>query len=424
MERLLKLFLASILFVVWGPYAFAQYPGGYGPQPIGQCVDQMRGQAFAILPNLYAYQVGNPGNQGQAWRDPSGMYFLRMPAANPFVQAFFVTWDMRIVELNMYAPAPMVIGTCQFAQALPAPPPTPNFNFAHSSTQGVIQPGGGIIPVPRTVARQAAGVAPPRIATESEAQNCYDRAGGNKDSFANCMMPKMLSPQQMRAYECARSKNGDQAEMGACLAKQMVGSNEAKAIDQTMQCYKKHGKEYDKYPLCMAGQQFDEKTAATVNCISDQASSGEVTGWTLAGCAAGNQLGMNAEMAIAVQCAMSTGGQPYAFAGCTAGQLTQRELTKCFTKGVGGDGCFGPNNDIVKGLKAFGVDLGNLTNPNGEGVKAWNTAVNDLQNGPGKNNDIIKAADTVNREIQNAGNSVKKEANNLLERAGIPGIRF
>ncbi len=131
---------------------------------------------------------------------------------------------------------------------------------------------------------------------------------------------------------------------------------------------------------------------------------------------------MNPEMAIAVQCAMTTGGQPYAFAGCTAGQLTQRELTKCFTKGVGGEGCFGPNNDIIKGLKALGYDLNNLTNSNGEVIKAWNTAVNDLQNGPGENNDIVKAFNGVNNVIQNAGDTVQEGVKGIAKNLGLGGL--
>ena len=34
---------------------------------------------------------------------------------------------------------------------------------------------------------------------------------------------------------------------------------------------------------------------------------------------------------VFVSCAVSTGGQPYAFAGCVGTQLTLNELDKCIT---------------------------------------------------------------------------------------------
>src|SRR4029077_1054844 len=63
-------------------------------------------------------------------------------------------------------------------------------------------------------------------------------------------------------------------------------------------------------------------------------------------CAAGNNL--TAEQQVFVSCALTTGGQPYAFAGCVGTQLTLNEIDKCFSRGIGGDGCFGTNNTAVK----------------------------------------------------------------------------
>jgi hypothetical protein len=53
---------------------------------------------------------------------------------------------------------------------------------------------------------------------------------------------------------------------------------------------------------------------------------------------------MNEEWRITAECAVETGGEPFSFAGCTAGRLTLKELTQCFS----GGSCFGPNNTIVK----------------------------------------------------------------------------
>jgi hypothetical protein len=40
------------------------------------------------------------------------------------------------------------------------------------------------------------------------------------------------------------------------------------------------------------------------------------------------------EQQIAISCAMSTGGQPYAFAACVGGQLFASEVSKCWEDGV------------------------------------------------------------------------------------------
>lgn len=58
-------------------------------------------------------------------------------------------------------------------------------------------------------------------------------------------------------------------------------------------------------------------------------------------------MNLNPEQQITVQCVVSTGGQPYAAAGCIATRLIALELVKCATEGFGGDGCFGDSNDLV-----------------------------------------------------------------------------
>ena len=64
-------------------------------------------------------------------------------------------------------------------------------------------------------------------------------------------------------------------------------------------------------------------------------------------------LRMNNEVATLVRCAGESGGEPHVAAVCTVGLWTMNELEKC-QKSIGGaDGCFGPNNTIVKYL----VDL-------------------------------------------------------------------
>ncbi|UYO50263.1 hypothetical protein KQX64_06725 [Rhodopseudomonas palustris] len=97
---------------------------------------------------------------------------------------------------------------------------------------------------------------------------------------------------------------------------------------------------------------------------------------------------MNEEWRIAAECAVQTGGNPVAFAGCTATQLTIRELTKCFS----GGSCFGKNNTVVVTLR---------------------NSFHDLTEGPGRNNEIVKVIGMVS-EVTGGDNSVVNNPRQLL----------
>jgi hypothetical protein len=99
---------------------------------------------------------------------------------------------------------------------------------------------------------------------------------------------------------------------------------------------------------------------------------------------------MNEEWRIAAECAVQSGGQPYATAGCAATRLTVRELTKCFTGKIGQD-CFGPNNTIVEGVRnVFKIVL----------------------EGPDKNNEVVMAVADINEAVQRFG----EEADKFIEK--------
>jgi hypothetical protein len=58
-------------------------------------------------------------------------------------------------------------------------------------------------------------------------------------------------------------------------------------------------------------------------------------------------LGFNHETQVSAACAEEF-GVSYAAAGCIVSELTAEELSKCFEDGVGGEGCFGDNNTLVR----------------------------------------------------------------------------
>ena len=151
--------------------------------------------------------------------------------------------------------------------------------------------------------------------------------------------------------------------------------------------------------------------------MKSQAESADPSAIGIATCLAAGQLRLNPELTIAVECAATSGGEPLVFAGCAGGRLTARELEKCLSNGIGEGGCFGPNNEIVKGLRQLGVDMEQVLNPNGFAIQAFNTAVNDINNGPGPNNDVVRAIETINNDIVNGpgeNNDVRRVVEDVL----------
>lgn len=388
--------------------------------PLARCFDMARSLQFIILENGYMFQENYPANSGTAMRDPSGQTFLRLASRSPMTESFFITWQGQLVELNVYRPGPTVIGNCQLLRPLPPPPPRQVIpSYAWTDGRGVIS-NGHILPVPQQFYQRSIGISPPPNARLTDANFCMRQSGGDTTAFMDCLVPKMMTNEQVVAYQCMRQSN-DETAMATCLAGQMMGHNERRALQQAEVCYREYGNNWSSYPLCMAGQNFDPKMVVAVNCIRAQAESANTSVWGVAGCIAGNSLNLNPELTVAVECAMSSGGEPITFAGCTGGRLTAMELNKCFTHGVGGSGCFGDNNEIVKGLRTIGVDLHQIMGPNGFAVRNWNNAVNDFQRGPGPNNEINRAIQTINNDLQ-YGMGKNNDIRRALEDVGLGGL--
>jgi hypothetical protein len=137
------------------------------------------------------------------------------------------------------------------------------------------------------------------------------------------------------------------------------------------------------------------------------------------------------EQQIGISCALTTGAHPYAYAACTGGRLAARELAKCWQGGIGTDnGCFGPNNELIKGgtflndaaRNAFGQNsvvyqvvntyTNSPLNPLSQGnLNNLNNVWNDFQNGPGPNNDAVKFVNQAGDFFNSVGSSVNHFAN-------------
>lgn len=392
-------------------------------QQVGRCVAPNFGASYAVMGSGLIVQEQNPTNQGMSVRDPSGQTFLRLPSLTPQQTAYFVAWNGALVEVH-YQNGMQQIGYCQFSDpvflqqnpyvTLWQPPQMAN-GFGIETPQGTI-------PVPQQLADPNNVFAVPRLVNQNQASTCYQQAnvagGVDRSRFGACLIQYMATPGERALLDCSRSS--DRAAVAFCMVGQLGGQNEQRAAAALQNCYQQYGSDYSRYPLCMASGNVPLAAGRLLACVEQQSRSGGVTMMGTAVCYGANSLNMNPETQIIVGCAMATGGEPYAFAGCAGGQLTTRELNKCLTNGVGGsNGCFGPNNDIIKALGGTGQWLAGQFGPNNTLVNTWNNTVNDLRNGPGPNHEAVRA-------IRNVGNALSRGESNVRREVGkvLKGIRL
>jgi WD40 repeat protein len=170
------------------------------------------------------------------------------------------------------------------------------------------------------------------------AVRCITSGNDASDLIVSCTEGLVKDPKSRQALACAARSNGDIASLAGCAAAPLLGGDGSRLLTCATQ-----SQSYTAFALCAAGPK------------------------------------MNPEWTIAAQCAASSGGVPVTTAACTAGWLTLREFGKCFEKGFGGDGCFGPDNSIVK---------------------AVSNAIHDITKGPGPNNDIVKAIRAIGEKTE------------------------
>lgn len=225
--------------------------------------------------------------------------------------------------------------------------------------------------------------------------SCIDKAGSAEVALRSCASAA-LPGDPAKVAACLAASRRHAAELALCL----TGNEDVKKAVEAARCLRAANDTFAR-ASCL-GLNVDPQTSETLNCVAASGGDrGRLAACALpsivppeyrefASCAIHSQSGagvilcaaapqMNEESRIATECAMTTGGVPIAFAACTAGRLTVRELEKCLT-GTFGKDCFGPNNTIVV---------------------AFRTIANDLQHGLGGNNDLVRLARDVGREIEN-----------------------
>jgi hypothetical protein len=215
---------------------------------------------------------------------------------------------------------------------------------------------------------------------------CVSR-GGDEAAVAACMLEgnkEMQAAQQI--YACATGGTSAAELVANCNGGLLTGDAQEVAA-----CVAEQGASKEQVAACAATALLPEEWAPVAACAMKSQN-----GVGVALCVAAP--GMNQEWRIAAECAASTGGEPFSFAGCTAGRLTLKELTQCLSGEIGKD-CFGEGNTIVQAFKTVGNDLTNC-----------------VSGGPclGKNNDIVQAAKGLEKAVSDVGKGIEKIGQDLI----------
>ena len=190
----------------------------------------------------------------------------------------------------------------------------------------------------------------------------------DRETATACLLPNKPEVRAAeQVYRCASEGRSTAALIENCT--QGLGLDPK--AQQALACTARAGDDASALLGCAAQTALPPEAARLVGCAG---TSQGPTDFAL--CASGPL--MNEEWRIAAECAVESGGQPYATAGCAATRLTVREITKCFKGQIGKD-CFGPNNTIVKALIS---------------------QFDDVVHGPGKNNEVVKALAALNEGVE------------------------
>ncbi|MBY5635922.1 hypothetical protein HFO39_14205 [Rhizobium leguminosarum] len=260
-------------------------------------------------------------------------------------------------------------------------------------------------------------VTPPVLDT-NQVKTCLLQSGADKDEFLGCVVDRALPQEYRMTTECLSNNAGDAARALLCSTGRDDVIAEYDKFNGVSQCVEGSPDNWTA-SKCVTDVYLEGDARYYADCITQN--QGNVTGTIV--CGIGKSL--TPEQQIAVNCAVASGGEPSTFAACTGGDLTLRELNKCWEHGIGtSQGCLGPNNEYVKFwrdmddtvkhafgensevYRAFSLVRNNVLSPgpNHEGIKAINNALNDIKNGPSENNEAVKAIRGLQDGLQSIGN--------------------
>jgi hypothetical protein len=213
--------------------------------------------------------------------------------------------------------------------------------YALPSTEGTDVPIADIEAQPPSNLPDSPGDDPLQAALDC--QSAGYTGDQNVERFAGCWVMQMATPSQKFVADCV-IRSGDWQSTTFCLANHQLSPEGQNIVSCAQAASSGQGAPLEFCASALGGATAE--TTRLVGCVASN--SGNYYGMAL--CAGGNKL--TPEQQVFAECAYQTGLDPLAFTGCAGGTLTANELQKCLTTGIGGEGCFGDNNTLVKLIRS------------------------------------------------------------------------
>jgi hypothetical protein len=262
--------------------------------------------------------------------------------------------------------------------------------------------------------------AAPAIPDEHALQSCFDTSSSESEFFS-CMTHTALPDDYRQVQHCLEEHLSDAGEAAFCSIGNADAQEAYRRFSEVSRCIDEQGQDEFGVAGCLGDQALSGDERYYFRCVTDNDGDLDVA----AVCALARDL--NPEQQIALACAVQTGGEPRAFAICTAGRLTARELKKCWSGGIGTPkGCFGPNNELRRAANVMRDSICDVTGtnseicntygwwqdnvtmpgPNHEVVRHLNNAIGDLRDGPGEGNEAVKVVNQAEEVFQTIGSAL------------------
>jgi hypothetical protein len=182
-----------------------------------------------------------------------------------------------------------------------------------------------------------AAAAPDPLAAANACSNLLEL--DNDAQFQRCWARQMMTPAQAHIIECYHEFGRERLGAVSLCASGIRLTEDQRRIANCMRGARGN---FQEFALCTGGAMLSPEQQRIAGCAA--------TNWSSVGslalCLGGSRL--TPEQQVVASCAAEVGLHPYAFIVCVGTEDTINELDKCFSLGVGGRGCFGPNNTLVR----------------------------------------------------------------------------
>lgn len=171
------------------------------------------------------------------------------------------------------------------------------------------------------------------------------------DSLQNCALNALGGDAQKVAemLACASNHHGDDLQAALCMA----GPNIPKELRGAAECAQSSSQSFESFAACTALKEVSLGLPGNLGRLASCGIQAQGDPFGTGVCMAGS--GLNSSQQILLQCAASSGGEPWTFAGCAGGRLAMQEFIQCKNVKFGDGNCFGKNNEIRRFVRALGL---------------------------------------------------------------------